>query len=269
MCAKKEPQNQNKREKRDVEADKQDALNEILDLIEKGGEAVTAGNFPEAIQYYEEASLASDLIGDSERANDYLNRVNKILSEHPELKEEARPIVTKKRKRKAKLISVIAAEADEEKLLLEITDLLKRARVALGKENFLEAINCYHEAAVAAEMAGDTERERIYLNRANELLKEHPELKEEGLVIKKRKMKAKLREEEKFSLGRLISNIIIAGIMIILVYSGLFSVILLQEVFELGGSYNISILWGVSIAIGIFGMVLAYLLGTRWLRWPE
>ena len=40
MCAKKEPKNPNKQEERDVDADKQQALNEILDLAEKGGEAV-------------------------------------------------------------------------------------------------------------------------------------------------------------------------------------------------------------------------------------
>ena len=185
--------------------------------------------------------------------------------------EEERPKIIKKRKRKDKVIREIEPEADEAQLIFEITNLLKRARIAIAKENFIEAVKCYQDAAVAANMAGNTKREKIYLSRANELIKEHPELKEAGLqYIKKRKLKAKLREEEeKFSLTRMISNIIVAAIMLILVYSGIFGAIILQEILEEGASYSIPLLWSLSIVIEIFGIIVAYFFGTRYLRWSE
>ncbi|NVM55713.1 MAG: hypothetical protein HWN66_18585 [Candidatus Helarchaeota archaeon] len=185
--------------------------------------------------------------------------------------EEERPKIIKKRKRKDKVIREIEPEADEAQLIFEITNLLKRARIAIAKENFIEAVKCYQDAAVAANMAGNTKREKIYLSRANELIKEHPELKEAGLqYIKKRKLKAKLREEEeKFSLTRMISNLIVAAIMLILVYSGIFGAIILQEILEEGASYSIPLLWSLSIVIEIFGIIVAYFFGTRYLRWSE
>jgi len=184
---------------------------------------------------------------------------------------EAPPKIVKKRKRKGKIIMEQVPEADEEKLLLEITDLLKRARVALVNKNYLEAVKNYQDAAISANMAGDTERERIFLRRAGEILRDHPEvMEEEGFkLIKKRKLKARLREPEKFSLGRLISQVFLAGILIIFVYLGLFGAIFLQEIFEEGGSYSIPSLWGISIGVMVIGLLLAYLFATRALRWTD
>lgn len=188
--------------------------------------------------------------------------------------EEVPPQIIKKRKRKAKIISEGAPESDEEKLLLEITNLLKKARIALVNKNYIEAVICYQDAGIAANMAGDVERERIFLRRANEILQDHPELKEDERVkvIKRRKIKAIVRPEEKFSLIGLISNVIMAAIFTILVFSGLISAILIQEVYEdIGYVFPDSafVIWGLSIAIEIFGLTIAYLLATRWLHWPE
>ncbi len=189
----------------------------------------------------------------------------------PDEEEEGEepPEVIKKWKRKAKIISEVEPEADEEKLLLEITNLLKKARVALVNKNYIEAVISYQDAAIAANMTGDTERERIFLKRANEILQDHPELKEDERIktIKKRKIKAIIRPEEKFSLTGLISNLIVAGIFFILIYSGLFSAVFLQQIYET--AYNPAQLWGICIAIEIIGLVLAYFLATRWLQWSE
>ncbi|HUX98256.1 MAG TPA: hypothetical protein VMV49_01765 [Candidatus Deferrimicrobium sp.] len=203
------------------------------------------------------------------------NNSEKEPEEEPEwaIEEGEKPTVIKKRKGKRTIISETEAEPDSEKLVTEITDLLKRARSAIAEQNFLVAVKSYQEASIAAGMAGDTEREKIYIARANEILNEHPELKEQGLVIlKKRKMKAILRKEEKkFSayVLRIVSYIFVAGILIILIFSGLFSAIILQELLELGGSYSISMLWGICCFIEIIGLILAYLLATRWLSWAE
>ena len=195
--------------------------------------------------------------------------------EAPESAEEAieedRPKIIKKRKRKGKIIMERIAEADEEQLLMEITKLLKRGCAALVKKNYLEAVKSYQDAAIAANMAGDSERERIFLRRMNEILKAHPELvEEEGFkLVKKRKMKTKLREEKKFSVSRLISNMIVAGLMIALIYGALFIIMFVQQVYDIVSLDLIPILWGVGIFLQILGIILAYLLGTRWLRWPE
>ncbi len=182
--------------------------------------------------------------------------------------EKERPAIIKKKRRKGKFIMETTPEADEEQLLMEITELLKRARVALVNKNYLEAVKSYQDAAIAANMAGDTERERIFLRRMNEILKDHPELvEEEGFkIIKKRRIKAKLREEEGFSLSRLISNVFVALLMLIFVYSGLLGSIVLYRIFDVT---NVNLLWGLSIFIEILGLIIAYLLGTRWLRWSE
>lgn len=185
--------------------------------------------------------------------------------------EEEAPKILKKRKRKGKFIMDTEPEADEEKLLDEITELLKRARFALANKNYLEAVRCYQDAAISANMAGDAERERIFLRRVNEILTEHPELKEEDgfKLIKKRKIKAKLKAEEKFSLVRFLSHLILAGILVLFVYLGLFGAIVLQEIFEEGGSYSIPALWGTSIVVLIVGLVIAYIYGTRFFDWSE
>ncbi|NVM31373.1 MAG: hypothetical protein HWN65_21215 [Candidatus Helarchaeota archaeon] len=185
-----------------------------------------------------------------------------------EIEEEKPPIKVKKRKRKAKIISEMEPEADEERLLLEITNLLKKARIALVKKNYIEAVICYQDAGIAANMAGDTERERLFLRRANEILQDHPELKEDERVkiIKRRKIKAMVRPEEKFSLVGLISNMIAAVLFIILIYSGLISAIFLMDIVDMT---NYTLVWGLSIAVEILGLTLAYLLATRFLRWSK
>ncbi|MHA1129909.1 MAG: hypothetical protein ACTSQQ_03780 [Candidatus Helarchaeota archaeon] len=184
-----------------------------------------------------------------------------------------RPKKIKKRKRKAQIISQaeIKFETDHDKLLYEITGLLKKARIAIAEKNYIEAITSYQDAAVTANMLGDPEREKIYLTRANEILQDHPELKAEGItLLKKRKLKTIIRKkEEKFSLTRLLTNMIFALLMIVLVYSGVFSAIILQELLEAGGSYNFTMLWGICIGIEVLGIFLAYLIGRYWLRWPE
>jgi hypothetical protein len=203
------------------------------------------------------------------------NDLEKEPEEEPEWEttEGKRPSIVKKRKGKKKIISETEAEPDSEKLVTEITDLLKRARSAIAEQNFLEAVKSYQEASIAASMAGDTERERIYLVRANEILTEHPDLKEEGLVVlKKRKMKAILRKQEETTSAyiiRIVSYIFVAAILMILVFSGLFSAIILQNTFQAGGSYNLYGLWGLCSFIEIIGLILAYLFATRWLNWSE
>ncbi|MFX1295910.1 MAG: hypothetical protein ACFFD2_13800 [Promethearchaeota archaeon] len=188
--------------------------------------------------------------------------------------ERQLPKILKKRTRKAKIVSQkdeFFDDEDDEKLLFEISSLLKKARVAIAEEKYIDAIKCYQDAAITASMIGDTEREKIYLIRANEILQEHPELKAEGVtILKKRKNKAKIREkEEKFSIIQLISNLLVAVFLLILVYSGLISAIILQEIFEMSGSYNVTQLWGICILIEITGVILAYFIGKSWLRWPE
>lgn len=180
----------------------------------------------------------------------------------------------KKEISKAKLTSKTEPRSEVETLSLEITDLLKKARAAIAEEQFLDAIKLYREAAITADMMGDSEREKSYLNRADEILKEHPELEKEFITepSKKRKGKARLRkEEEKLTLSRLITQIIVAGIFIILVFSGLFSAIILQKLSELAGgySYNAPMLWFICTVIEIIGLTIAYFFGTRWLKWPE
>ncbi len=188
--------------------------------------------------------------------------------------EEEAPKIIKKQKRKGTIITErreMFAGEDEEKLTKEITEFLKKARAAIAEQNYLEAVKDYQDASIAANMLGDPEREKIYLSRANEILEEHPELKEEGIAFfKKRRVKAKIREEkEKFSLLQMITNIIIAAIFIVLVYSGIFSAIILRELFQLGGSYSVTFLWGLCITIEITGLIIAYVLAKYWLVWPE
>ncbi|MHA1650283.1 MAG: hypothetical protein ACTSYB_08820 [Candidatus Helarchaeota archaeon] len=203
-----------------------------------------------------------------QKQNKSTSQVN--TSNSKETEEEA-PKYVKKKKRKAKIISKERPEfeADEEKLAIEITSLLKKARSSIAQEDYLEAVKCYQNAAIAASMIGDLEREKIYLSRASEIIREHPELKEKGVeLFKRRKLKAKIREkEEKFSIFQFFSQIFIAGILLVLVYSGLFSAIILQELFEMGGSYNVAQLWGICITIEICGIILAYFLGKRLFQW--
>jgi hypothetical protein len=180
---------------------------------------------------------------------------------------------TKKRKRKAQIITEAESilETDHDKLLFEITGLLKKARIAIAEKNYIEAIKSYQDAAVTASMLGDSEREKIYLARASEILQEHPELKEEGIALmKKRKLKAIIRKEvEKFSLTRMLSHVIIALLLIILVFSGVFSAVILEELLEAGGSYSVTTLWGICIGIEVCGLILAYVIGKYWLQWSE
>ena len=207
------------------------------------------------------------------------NEENEDLNEELETDAEAEtsdeevPEKTKKQKRKAQIITQIesTSETDHDKLLFEITGLLKKARISIAEKNYIEAIKSYQDAAVTASMLGDAEREKIYLTRANEILQEHPELKEEGIALmKKRKLKTIIRkEEEKFSITRMLSHIIIALLLIILVFSGMFSALILQELLEAGGSYSIATLWGICIGIEVCGLVLAYIIGRYWLQWSE
>lgn len=191
--------------------------------------------------------------------------------EEEEIEEEPQ-VSVKKELQKAKPIAPAEAESDSETLGLEITDLLKKARVAIAEEQFLNAIKLYQEAAIAADMMGDSERQKIYLNRAHELLKEHPDLEKELVPepLKKRKGKAKVRkEEEKLTLSRLIARIILGGIFTGLVFSGVFAAMLLQNLFQVGGSYNAPLLWFICTVVEIIGLTMAYFFGTRWLKWPE
>jgi hypothetical protein len=192
-------------------------------------------------------------------------------AEEEEIEEEP-PVSIKKELQKAKPTAPAAAESDSEALGLEITDLLKRARGAIAEGQFLEAIKLYQDAAVSADMMGDAERQKTYLGRANELLKEHPDLgKELGMEpLRKRKGKAKVRrEEEKITLARLIARIIVAGIFTGLVFSGVFAAILLQNAFQVGGSYDAPLLWFICTVVEVLGLTIAYFFGTRWLKWPE
>ncbi len=190
-----------------------------------------------------------------------------------ETSDEETPKKIKKRKRKAQIINQAEtpSETDHDKLLFEITGLLKKARISIAEKNYIEAIKSYQDAAVTASMLGDTEREKIYLTRANEILQEHPELKEEGITLmKKRKLKAIIRKEvEKFSLTSLLSHMIIALLLIVLVFSGIFSAVILQELLEAGGSYSYTTLWGICIGIEVCGLILAYVIGKYWLQWSE
>ncbi len=185
--------------------------------------------------------------------------------------EEEPPVIIKKELQKAKPIVPAEAESDSETLGLEITDLLKKARVAIAEERFLQAVKLYQEAAIAADLMGDSERQKIALQRAQELLKEHPDV-EKALVpepLKKRKGKAKVRqEEEKLTLSRLIARIIMGGIFTGLVFSGVIAAILLQNLFQVGGSYNAPLLWVICTVVEIIGLTLAYVFGTRGLKWP-
>jgi hypothetical protein len=186
--------------------------------------------------------------------------------------EEEPPVSPKKELHKVESIVPAKAESDSEALGLEITDLLKKARVAIAEEQFLDAIKLYQEAAISADMMGDADRQKTYLNRANELLKEHPTLEKELVTepLKKRKGKAKVRkEEEKLTLARLITRIIVAGIFTGLVFSGVFAAILLQNAFQVGGSYNAPLLWFICTLVEVIGLTVAYFFGTRWLKWPE
>jgi len=191
--------------------------------------------------------------------------------EEEEAEKPAKGLI-KREALKPKSMSRPELGSEAETLSLEITDVLKRARVAIAEEQFLDAVKLYREAAVAADMMGESEREKSYLNRANELLKEHPELEKELATeaIKKRKGKAKVhKEEEKLTLSRLITRIIIAGIFTILVFSGIFAAIILQKLAEIAGSYNAPLLWFTCTVVEIIGLTIAYFFGTRWLKWPE
>ncbi|MDD1779254.1 MAG: hypothetical protein LUQ65_13895 [Candidatus Helarchaeota archaeon] len=186
--------------------------------------------------------------------------------------EEEPAVSAEKEIQKIKPTAPAEAESDSETLGLEITDLLKKARVAIGAEQFLEAIKLYQEAAISADMMGDSERQKIYLNRANELVKEHPELEKELVTepLKKRKGKAKVRkEEEKLTLPRLIARIVVAAIFTGLIFSGIFAAVLLQNAFQVGGSYNGALLWFICTVVEVIGLTIAYFFGTRWLKWPE
>lgn len=186
--------------------------------------------------------------------------------------EEEPPVREEKEIQKAKPTPPAEAESDTETLGLEITDLLKKARGAIAEGQFLAAIRLYQDAAVSADMMGDAERQKIYLNRANELLKEHPELEKELVTepLRKRKGKARIRkEEERLTLPRLIARIIVAGIFTGLIFSGVLTALLLQNAFEAGGSYNAPLLWFVCTVVEVIGLTIAYFFGTRWLKWPE
>lgn len=188
--------------------------------------------------------------------------------EEEELEEEP-SIVTEKELQKPKPITPVEAEPDSETLGLEITDLLKKARVAIAEKQFLHAIKLYQEAAVSADMMGDSDRHKIYLNRANELLKEHPGLEKELVTepLKKRKGKAKVRkEEEKLTLARLFTRIIIGAIFTGLIFSGVFTAILFQNAFQAGSSYDAPLLWFLCTLVEVIGLTIAYFFGTRWLK---
>ncbi len=192
--------------------------------------------------------------------------------EEEEELEEGPQKILKKRKGKTTIISDTEEKfesADEDKLIFEITNLLKKARVAMAEKDYITAVKSYQDASIAAGMIGDTDREKTYITRANEILQEHPELKEEGFkILKKRKLKSRIREEEeKFSIIRLISHVIIAGIILGFALSGLLSAVVLQELLEVSSSYNKTLVWAVCIVIQIAGLVIAYYIGKRWLSW--
>ena len=194
-----------------------------------------------------------------------------VEPEEEEIAKEAKTSL-KRENLVPKITTQIEPTSESEMLNSEIVNLLKKARAAIAEEQFSDAVKLYREAAVASDMMGQPENEKTYLNRANEILTEHPEI-EKGLAtepIKKRKGKAKLRkEEEKLTFSRLITRIFVAGIFTILVFSGIFAAMILQKLLEMGGSYNVPQLWYTCIIIEIIGLVIAYIFGTRWLKWPE
>jgi uncharacterized membrane protein len=147
-----------------------------------------------------------------------------------------------------------------------LNNYLKRARISIRDEDYNEAVRYYRLAAKCAEKAGDSQKEKIFNNRADEILEEY------GLSgdIEKEKVFKKEKVEKKKALkltGLGIWGFIITIVIIVLGLSGL-----LLEIVLLPSTASINELfffWGIGLTMEIIAAILIGLIYKFFISNPE
>ena len=146
-----------------------------------------------------------------------------------------------------------------------INSYLKKARVAMRDEDYVSAVKYYRLAAKCAAAAGDKQKEKIFNNRADEILEEHKiqlEVEEEKVFKKKRVKKGPEPLISKIN----ISGAFITILIILLAFSGIFFELIFYP-------NNVSIpemffYWGVGIFVEIIAIILIILIYKYWILPP-
>lgn len=147
-----------------------------------------------------------------------------------------------------------------------LNNYLKKARISIRDEDYNEAVRYYRLAAKCAAKAGDSQKEKIFTNRADEIMEEY------GLSgeIEKEKVfkKEKVEKKEALKLSGLgIWGFIITIVIIVLGLSGL-----LLEIILLPNTASVNELfffWGLGITMEIIAAILIGLIYNFLISKPE
>lgn len=138
-----------------------------------------------------------------------------------------------------------------------LNSYLKKARNSIRDEDFNGAVKYYQLAAKCAAKAGDSQKERIFNNRADEIMEEHGIKKEVEKEISFKKQKSTKEEKLKLS-GLNIWGFILTIIMILLGLSGvIFEILFLPEFLTVSEMF---FYWGFGITIEIVSIVIIILI---------
>jgi len=145
---------------------------------------------------------------------------------------------------------------------------LKKARFAMRDEDYNQAVKYYRLAAKCSAKAGDTQKEKIFNNRANEIIKEYKlevEVEKEKTFKKKKVIQ---RKKEKIRItSQNIWGFIIAIIIILCGLSGLiFEIIFLPNSLTLNDMY---FYWGVGATIEIISVIIIIFIYKILIKPPE
>ena len=149
-----------------------------------------------------------------------------------------------------------------------INSYLKKARFSVRDEDYYSAVKYYRLAAKCAAKAGDTQKEAIFNNRADEIIEEHNlDMDVEKEKIYKKPKKATAKKEKLRITGLSIWGFLITIIIIVI---GLSSVIYM--VLFLPSSLTVSDMffyWGIGIIIEIVSVILIVLIYKFLIKPPE
>ncbi|NVM55242.1 MAG: hypothetical protein HWN66_16165 [Candidatus Helarchaeota archaeon] len=154
----------------ELEKRKEDVEKERDMLLEQADLAYQEGRFDDAIRNYEQAIDLSKQMGDKDFVKQYTSTLKNL------------------REKKADLIRQFESEKQIRNLEHDRREILRRAEVAVSKDNYLQASKYYKEAVVLSNKMGQPERSEMFSLRAQEML----EIAED---IKKREAEEKARAE--------------------------------------------------------------------------
>ncbi|MHA1269410.1 MAG: hypothetical protein ACTSPY_06435 [Candidatus Helarchaeota archaeon] len=158
---------------------------------------------------------------------------------------------------------------DEDKINPKlINSYLKKARLSMRDNDYIAAVKYYQLAAKCAAKAGDTQKETIFNNRANEIIQEHDiQIDVEAEKSFKKKVKSTTKKTGIKITGFEIWGFILTIIIIILGLSGfIFELLFLPNTLTLDDMY---FYWGIGFSIEIVGIVLIAIIYKLFIKPPE